>query len=362
METLTVALGERSYPIHVGRALLRNADLITPHLRQAKAAIVTNSTVADLYLQSVAEPLRGAGVEVIEIILPDGEEFKDWPTLNLIFDALLQRRCERSTTLIALGGGVVGDITGFAAACYQRGVPFLQVPTSLLAQVDSSVGGKTAINHPLGKNMLGAFHQPVMVLADTDTLATLPDRQLSAGLAEVIKYGLIRDLPFLEWIERNVERLLARDAPALAEAICRSCANKAEVVAADERESGERALLNLGHTFGHAIETGVGYGQWLHGEAVAAGIMMAVELSALLGWLASEDVERIERLLLRAELPVHGAPLTVDRYLELMQHDKKVEDGQLRLVLVPKLGTARLVSGIRRAMIEQAIRRRCTNA
>jgi len=362
MQTLTVALGDRSYPIHVGQALLGNAGLIIPHLRQAKAAIVTNTTVAALYLQEVAQPLRQAGVEVIEIILPDGEQYKDWPTLNLIFDALLRQRCERSTTLIALGGGVVGDITGFAAACYQRGVPFLQMPTSLLAQVDSSVGGKTAINHPLGKNMLGAFHQPMVVLADTNTLNTLPDRELSAGLAEVIKYGLIRDLAFLEWLERNVERLLARDPQALAEAICRSCANKAQVVAADERENGERALLNLGHTFGHAIETGVGYGQWLHGEAVAAGIMMAVELSALLGWLASNDVERIERLLLRAALPVYGAPLAVDRYVELMQHDKKVANGQLRLVLLPKLGTAQLVSGVPLGAIEQAIRRRCANA
>lgn len=355
METLTVELGERSYPIHVGHALLGTAGLLMPHLRRAKAAIVTNTTVAAIYLQRVAEPLRRAGVEVIEIILPDGEQFKDWPTLNLIFDALLHHRCERSTTLIALGGGVIGDITGFAAACYQRGVPFLQLPTTLLAQVDSSVGGKTAINHPLGKNMVGAFYQPQMVLADTDTLTTLPDRELSAGLAEVIKYGLIRDLPFLEWLELNLERLLAREPQALAEAICRSCANKAQVVAADERESGERALLNLGHTFGHAIETGVGYGEWLHGEAVAAGMMMAADLSALLGWLRAEDVKRVERLLLRAALPVYGAPMTVERYLELMQHDKKVEDGKLRLVLLKKLGAALLTDRAPLAEVERAI-------
>lgn len=362
METLTVALGERSYPIHVGRALLGSAQLFLPHLRQAKAAIVTNTTVAALYLRRVAEPLQRAGVEVVEIVLPDGEQFKDWPTLNLIFDALLQRRCERSTTLIALGGGVVGDITGFAAACYQRGIPFIQVPTTLLAQVDSSVGGKTAINHPSGKNMIGAFYQPKMVLADTDTLNTLPDRELSAGLAEVIKYGLIRDLPFLEWLELNIGRLLAREPQALAEAICRSCINKAQVVAADEREAGERALLNLGHTFGHAIETGVGYGEWLHGEAVAAGIMMAAQLSARLEWLGTDEVKRIERLLLRAALPAYGPPLPVDRYLDLMQHDKKVQNGKLRLVLLKGLGEAVLTDCASLPEVERAIMLRRTDA
>lgn len=340
METLNVALGDRSYPIYVGPALLERADLLLPFLRRPKAAIVTNTTVAPLYLQRLADPLRRAGVDVAEIILPDGEQFKDWQTLNSIFDVLLQRRCDRSTTLIALGGGVVGDITGFAAACFQRGVPFIQVPTTVLAQVDSSVGGKTAINHPLGKNMIGAFHQPQLVLADTDTLNTLPDRQLRAGLAEVIKYGLIRDLPFLEWLEASLDRLLEREAVALGEAICRSCRNKAEVVVADERETGERALLNLGHTFGHAIETGVGYGQWLHGEAVAAGTLMASELSSQLGWIAPHDVGRVERIFQRAGLPVYGPALAGERYLDLMQNDKKVQDGKIRLVLLRQIGQA----------------------
>ncbi|MEF8712823.1 MAG: 3-dehydroquinate synthase [Accumulibacter sp.] len=360
MKTLTVALGERSYPIHVGRGLIEHAELLV--LRQPKVAIVSNVTVAPLYLQRLADPLRRAGVEVVEMVLPDGERFKDWPTLNSIFDRLLERRCERSTTLIALGGGVVGDITGFAAACFQRGMPFIQVPTTLLAQVDSSVGGKTAINHPLGKNMIGAFHQPQLVLTDTDTLNTLPDRELRAGLAEVIKYGLIRDLPFLEWLEVNLESLLSREPAALAEAICRSCRNKAEVVVADEREAGERALLNLGHTFGHAIETGVGYGEWLHGEAIAVGSMMAAELSLLLGWIDRHDLLRVERLFQRAGLPVCGPALNVERYLELMQHDKKVQDGKLRLVLLQKLGQAVLSDAAPLAEIRRAIGARSMHA
>lgn len=360
MKTLTVALGDRSYPIHVGRGLIERAELLI--LRQPKAAIVSNVTVAPLYLQRLADPLRRAGVEVVEMVLPDGERFKDWQTLNSIFDGLLERRCERSTTLIALGGGVVGDITGFAAACFQRGMPFIQVPTTLLAQVDSSVGGKTGINHPLGKNMIGAFHQPQLVLADTDTLNTLPDRELRAGLAEVIKYGLIRDLPFLEWLEANLESLLSREPVALAEAICRSCRNKAEVVVADEREAGERALLNLGHTFGHAIETGVGYGEWLHGEAIAAGSMMAAELSSLLGWIDRHDLLRVERLFQRAGLPVCGPALNVERYLELMQHDKKVQDGKLRLVLLKKLGQAVLSDAAPLAEIRRAIGARSAHA
>lgn len=360
MKTLTVALGERSYPIHVGRGLIEHAELLV--LRQPKVAIVSNVTVAPLYLQRLAAPLRRAGVEVVKMVLPDGERFKDWPTLNSIFDRLLERRCERSTTLIALGGGVVGDITGFAAACFQRGMPFIQVPTTLLAQVDSSVGGKTAINHPLGKNMIGAFHQPQLVLTDTDTLNTLPDRELRAGLAEVIKYGLIRDLPFLEWLEVNLESLLSREPAALAEAICRSCRNKAEVVVADEREAGERALLNLGHTFGHAIETGVGYGEWLHGEAIAVGSMMAAELSLLLGWIDRHDLLRVERLFQRAGLPVSGPALNVERYLELMQHDKKVQDGKLRLVLLQKLGQAVLSDAAPLAEIRRAIGARSVHA
>jgi 3-dehydroquinate synthase len=362
METLTLALGDRSYPIHVGRDLLGRAELLLPALRQNRAAIVSNVTVAPLYLQRLRDSLEKAGVEVAEIVLPDGEEFKDWRTLNTIFDVLIERRCERSTTLIALGGGVVGDIGGFAAACFLRGMPFIQIPTTLLAQVDSSVGGKTAINHQLGKNMIGAFHQPKLVLADTATLDSLPERELRAGLAEVIKYGLIRDLPFLEWIELNLDRLLAREPTALVEAVYRSCRNKAEVVAADEREAGERALLNLGHTFGHAIETGVGYGEWLHGEAIAAGTLMAAELSFRLGWIDRQSVARIERLFQRAGLPVHGPMLSVERYLELMQSDKKVQDGKLRLVLLQQVGRAVLSDAASLADIRQVIEQRSGHA
>ena len=340
LQTLEVALGDRSYPIHIGGGLLQRADLILPAIGRKKAVIVTNTTVAPLYLARLTATLESAGVAASAVILPDGEEFKDWPTLNKIFDALLESRAERSTTLVALGGGVIGDMTGFAAACYQRGMPFIQVPTTLLSLVDSSVGGKTAINHPLGKNMIGAFYQPKLVLADIDTLDTLPDRELKAGLAEVIKYGLIRDAEFLAWIEEHLDGLLARDKSLLAEAVYRSCAHKAEVVARDERETGERALLNLGHTFGHAIETGLGYGVWLHGEAVAAGTVMAAELSARLGWIAAADVARVEQLFRRAGLPVAGPDLGVARYLELMRHDKKVEAGKLRLVLFRAIGEA----------------------
>lgn len=343
MRTLNVALGERSYPIHIGPGLLAQADLILPHLKSRSVAIVSNVTVAPLYLEMLATPLRAAGVKVTEVVLPDGEEFKNWDSLNTIFDALLANRCDRTTTLIALGGGVIGDLTGFAAASYQRGVPFIQVPTTLLSQVDSSVGGKTGINHPRGKNMIGAFLQPQLVLADTDTLKTLPERELSAGLAEVVKYGLIRDLPFLDWLEANMPALRARDAAALTYAIGRSCQNKAEVVAADEFETakeGGRALLNLGHTFGHAIETGLGYGAWLHGEAVGAGTVMAAELSRRLGWLSDADFQRTRDLLAAAGLPVVGAALGVDRYIDLMGHDKKVIAGKLRLVLLKRLGEA----------------------
>ncbi|MCS6786753.1 MAG: 3-dehydroquinate synthase [Thiobacillaceae bacterium] len=340
MQTLTVALGERSYPIHIGAGLLHRAEFIMPHLAQPRAAIVTNSTVGPLYLDTLSATLGQAGVEVLPIVLPDGEQYKNWETLNQIFDALLTARAERKTTLIALGGGVIGDLTGFAAACYLRGVPFVQVPTTLLAQVDSSVGGKTGINHPLGKNMIGAFYQPRLVLADTDTLNTLPDRELSAGLAEVIKYGLIRDLAFFEWLEANMARLLARDSAALGDAIYHSCRNKAEVVAADEREAGQRALLNLGHTFGHAIEAGLGYGVWLHGEAVAAGTMLAAELSRRLGYLTAAEVERIAALFERARLPVKPPALGVETYLRYMGVDKKVEGGRIRFVLLKRLGEA----------------------
>ncbi|GEC95432.1 3-dehydroquinate synthase [Zoogloea ramigera] len=359
MRTLSVALDARSYPIHIGTGLLADPGLILPYLKSKRVAVITNTVVGPLYLAPFVAALRERGLRVTEIVLPDGEAHKDWPTLNLIFDGLLGDRCDRSTTLIALGGGVVGDMVGFAAASYQRGVPFIQVPTTLLSQVDSSVGGKTAINHPLGKNMIGAFYQPRLVLADIATLGTLPDRELKAGLAEVIKYGLIRDLPFLDWIEANLDRLLARDGEALAEAVERSCRNKAEVVAADETEQGERATLNLGHTFGHAIETGLGYGEWLHGEAVAAGAVMAAELSRRLGWLSDADVERVRRIHERAGLPVKGAALGADRYLELMAHDKKVSDGTLRLVLLKAIGRAVITSEASTADIRAAIEACC---
>lgn len=359
MRTLNVALGARSYPILIERGLIDRAELLLPHLRTPRVAVVTNDVVGPLYLDRFCAGLRANGITVSSVVLPDGEAHKDWPTLNLIFDMLLGERCERSTTLIALGGGVVGDMGGFAAATYQRGMPFIQVPTTLLSQVDSSVGGKTAINHPLGKNMVGAFYQPRLVLADTATLDTLPERELSAGLAEVIKYGLIRDPDFFDWLERNIERLLERDAEALAYAIERSCRNKAEVVVADETEQGVRALLNLGHTFGHAIETGLGYGEWLHGEAVAAGTMMAAELSRRLGWLSGADVERIGALFLRAGLPVRGPDLGVECYLDLMAHDKKVEAGRLRLVLLRAIGQAVMHAESPQADIIAAIERCC---
>jgi len=359
MRTLNVDLGDRAYPIHIGRGLLGDASLITPHLKTRRAFVVTNDVVAPLYLERLTATLRGAGVRVDHVVLPDGEAHKDWETLNRVFDALLQTRCERSTTLIALGGGVIGDMGGFAAATYQRGMPFIQIPTTLLAQVDSSVGGKTAINHPLGKNMIGAFYQPRLVLADIDTLHTLPDRELSAGLAEIIKYGLIRDLPLFEWLETSIERLLARDAEALAFAIERSCANKAEIVAADETEQGVRALLNLGHTFGHAIEAGMGYGEWLHGEGVAAGTVMAATLSQRLGMLPAADVGRIVSMFERARLPVRGPQLPVSRYLDLMASDKKVEEGRLRLILLEAIGRAVIRGDAPLAEISSAIETCC---
>jgi 3-dehydroquinate synthase len=340
MRSLNVALDERAYDIHIGRGLIDRGDLFASVLKRKRAVIVSNDIVAPLYAARVQRALDAVDVAHQLVVLPDGEAHKDWSTLNLIFDALLGARVERSTTLIALGGGVVGDMVGFAAATYQRGVPFIQVPTTLLSQVDSSVGGKTAINHPLGKNMIGAFHQPKRVLADIDTLGTLPDRELRAGLAEVIKYGLIRDRDFFDWLEANMPRLLARDADALAFAIERSCRNKAEVVIEDETETGVRALLNLGHTFGHAIETGLGYGEWLHGEAVAAGTLMAAELSRRLGWLSDEDVARVGRIHAAAGLALRGPRLGVERYLELMSHDKKVDAGRLRLVLLRAIGEA----------------------
>jgi 3-dehydroquinate synthase len=354
MKTLVVDLGERSYPIYIGEGLLEHGDLLRSHLSGRQVMIVTNETVAPLYLQSVLKAFLE--FQCNTTVLPDGEKYKTWETLNHIFDGLVENRCDRRTTILALGGGVIGDLAGFAAACYQRGVPFIQIPTTLLAQVDSSVGGKTGINHPLGKNMIGAFHQPNCVLIDTTTLKTLPDRELSAGLAEVIKYGLIRDVDFLEWLEKNIKALLQRDTAALVEAIERSCRNKAEVVAADERESGLRALLNLGHTFGHAVETGVGYGEWLHGEAIAAGMCMAADLSARLGWIEEADVARIVAIIRRAGLPVRApANLSPDRLLELMAVDKKVQDGKIRLVLLKSLGEAVVTADYDAAMLRETL-------
>ncbi|MFL9609344.1 3-dehydroquinate synthase [Methylobacillus sp. Pita2] len=355
MQTLHVDLGERSYPIHIGRGLLTQPDLILQHLKRKQVAIVTNTTVAPLYLEKLAQPLRDAGVKVIPIVLPDGEAYKNSATLNLIYDALLENRCERSTTVIALGGGVIGDLAGYAAATYLRGVPFIQVPTTLLSQVDSSVGGKTGINHPLGKNMIGAFYQPQVVLADIDTLSTLPERELSAGLAEVIKYGLIRDEPFFAWQEANMQKLLALETEAMSYAIYRSCENKAEVVAADERESGERALLNLGHTFGHAIENAMGYGVWLHGEAVAAGTILAADLSHRLGWLNDGDIDRIKAIFKKARLPIEAPALGVDRYLDLMGLDKKVVDGQIRLVLQQGIGKSLVTSDYDASLLKETL-------
>ncbi|OGA17552.1 MAG: 3-dehydroquinate synthase [Betaproteobacteria bacterium RIFCSPLOWO2_02_FULL_65_24] len=355
MQTLRVALGERAYPIHIGSGLLNAAELFAPHLAQKRVAIVTNEIVAPLYLPRLRHTLRSAGIDTLEIILPDGEEHKNWSTLNEIFEALLAARAERKTTMIALGGGVVGDVTGFAAATYQRGVPYIQVPTTLLAQVDSSVGGKTAINHPRGKNMIGAFYQPRVVVSDMDTLKTLPARELKAGLAEVIKHGAIRDATFFDWLEHNVERLLAGDAEALGHAVLRSCEIKAAIVASDEREEGERALLNFGHTFGHAIETGLGYGTWLHGEAVAAGMALAADLSARLGMLARSDAGRVTSLLARAGLPVAVKGLATNRFRELMSVDKKANDGRLRFILLQGIGSASIRGDVPELSVNQTL-------
>jgi len=341
MKTLTVSLGERSYPIHIGDQTLDQRDLIQPHISGHQVMLVSNETIAPLYLDKLMRSLDG--LDVATTILPDGEQYKTMDTTNRVFTELLKQRHNRSTTLIALGGGVVGDITGFAAACYQRGVPFIQVPTTLLAQVDSSVGGKTGVNHPLGKNMIGAFYQPQVVIADTCTLKTLDDRQLSAGIAEIIKYGLIRDAEFFDWLEQNMSALLERNEAALSYAILRSCQNKAEVVSADEREGGQRALLNLGHTFGHAIETGMGYGSWLHGEAVATGMLMAAELSSRCNMLDRASVDRTRNLLIKARLPVNPpSSITPEQFLELMSVDKKNIDGVLRLVLLQDIGLAEI--------------------
>jgi 3-dehydroquinate synthase len=339
-ERIHIDLAERGYDILVGAGLLGQAETYADLPRGTSAVVVTNTTVAPLLADRLVTVLRARFAQVQVIELPDGESNKDWATLNLIFDALLGANCDRKTTLFALGGGVVGDMTGFAAACYMRGVPYVQVPTTLLAQVDSSVGGKTAINHPLGKNMIGVFNQPLCVVADLDTLDTLPERELIAGLAEVIKYGPIADAAFLDWIDANLDALKARDKAALAHAIKRSCEIKAWVVAQDEREAGLREILNFGHTFGHAIETGLGYGMWLHGEAVGCGMVMGADLSARLGLIDSAYAQRIQRIVERAGLPIAGPRLGTPRYLDLMRHDKKSRAGAIRFVVIEAPGRA----------------------
>ncbi len=336
---LNVELAERSYPITIGPGLLDDAALLARHIDGGKAAIVTNTTVAPLYLARVAGALKAGGHEVVEIVLPDGEEFKTWESLNLVFDALLKARCDRKTTIVALGGGVIGDLAGFAASSYMRGVPFVQVPTTLLSQVDSSVGGKTGINHPLGKNMIGAFYQPRAVIADTATLDTLPARELSAGLAEVIKHGAILDAAYFDWIEANIAKLVACEPEAMAYAIARSCEIKAEVVRKDEREGGLRAVLNFGHTFGHAIEAGLGFGTWLHGEAVGCGMVMAADLSARLGLVDEATVGRVRSLVKAAGLPTVAPDLGAERWIELMAVDKKNEGGEIKFILLKPLGS-----------------------
>ena len=354
MRHLMVELGDRRYPIAIGPRLFDDHDLMTRDVASRQVMIVTNDVVAPLYLAKVKSHFDDRQLETI--ILPDGEAFKTMEAAMTVFDRLLQHKYSRTAHLIALGGGVIGDLAGFAAACYQRGIPFVQMPTTLLSQVDSSVGGKTAVNHALGKNMIGAFYQPKAVIADMSTLSTLKDRELSAGLAEVIKYGLIRDLKFFEWLEVNMEALVARDPEALASAVERSCQNKAEVVALDEREMGERATLNLGHTFGHAIETGLGYGAVLHGEAVAIGTLLAADLSCRLGYLKVTDIERIKRLLIRARLPTTVPPgLSPEDFLEHMAVDKKNVEGQLRLILLKRIGEAHLPMQVELNLIKQTL-------
>ncbi|CAI3139021.1 3-dehydroquinate synthase [Acinetobacter calcoaceticus] len=354
MQTLHVELGERRYPIFIG-SQLDPKQLLEPYIHGQQVMIVSNETVAPLYLSHYQDALKSLGKTIATCILPDGEKYKDIQHLNLIFDALLEAGFNRDCTVLALGGGVIGDMAGFASACFQRGVYFVQVPTTLLSQVDSSVGGKTGINHPLGKNMLGAFQQPQVVLADMAQLNTLPDRELSAGLSEVIKYALLGDADFLVWLEQNMDGLVGRDANLLAEAVYRSCAHKARIVANDEKEQGERALLNLGHTFGHAIESYLGYGTWLHGEAVATGMVMAADLSQRLGWISSDDVERTKKIIQRANLPISCPKIPLDEFLGYMAHDKKVLNGQLRLVLLKQLGQAVITKDFDVELMKQAI-------
>ena len=354
MQTLYVELGERRYPIFIG-SQLDPQQLLEPYIHGNQVMIVSNTTVEPLYLAHYLSAIEQLGKTVKTCILPDGEKYKDSQHLNLIFDALLEAGFNRDCTVLALGGGVIGDMAGFASACFQRGVYFIQVPTTLLSQVDSSVGGKTGINHPLGKNMIGAFQQPQVVLADMAQLSTLPDRELSAGLAEVIKYALLGDIEFLAWLETHMDALVGRDADLLAEAVYRSCAHKARIVANDEKEQGERALLNLGHTFGHAIESYLGYGVWLHGEAVATGMVMAADLSYRMGWISQTDLERTKNIIQRAHLPVACPQIPLDEFLAYMAHDKKVLDGQLRLVLMKQLGQAIITREFDVEQMKQAI-------
>jgi 3-dehydroquinate synthase len=343
MKTLHVDLASRSYPIYIGTNLLEQAALFEPHLKSSSTVfIVSNTTVAPLYAKTLMNTLSQLGKTVRLLELPDGESYKDWQHLQLIFDELLAHGADRQSMIVALGGGVVGDMAGFGAASFMRGIRFIQVPTTLLAQVDSSVGGKTGINHPLGKNMIGAFHQPVAVIADLNTIRTLPPRELSAGLAEVIKHGAIADADFLDWIEANTSALLACDTDAMAHAVLRSCEIKSAVVSADEREGGIRATLNFGHTFGHAIESGLGYGEWLHGEAVGCGMVMAADLSARLGQIGEADAQRLKRIIESMHLPIAPPKLGAERFMELMQVDKKTEAGQIRYITLGSIGAARI--------------------
>ncbi|AWW47252.1 3-dehydroquinate synthase [Polynucleobacter paneuropaeus] len=352
MKTLKVDLGQRSYPIFIGSDLIDRPELFEACSKASSIYIVTNTTVAPLYAERLSKTLASFGKSVRTIALPDGESFKDWKNLQTIFDELLKHGADRQTVLIALGGGVIGDMTGFAAASFMRGIRFIQVPTTLLSQVDSSVGGKTGINHPLGKNMIGAFHQPIAVIADLSTLKTLPPRELSAGLAEVIKHGAIADANFLNWIEANTSALLACDIEAMSHAVLRSCEIKSAVVSADEREGGVRATLNFGHTFGHAIEAGMGYGEWLHGEAVGCGMVMGAKLSCLLKKITQADADRLTRIIHSMHLPTTAPKFGAERYIELMQVDKKAEGGQIRYVLLEQIGKAYIATAPHEAVVE----------
>ena len=355
MEQLNVELGDRSYPIYIAAGLLEQSDLWRPAIQGKRVMICTNTTVGPLYASRLASTLTKAGAEAVsQVVLPDGEAYKDWPTLQRIFDALMENRADRKTVMVALGGGVIGDMAGFAASAFMRGIPFIQVPTTLLSQVDSSVGGKTGINHPMGKNMIGAFYQPQMVVADISTLNTLPDRELSCGLAEIIKHGAIADVAYLRDVEALMPQLLARDAKALAQVVRRSCEIKADVVSKDEKEAGIRATLNFGHTFGHAIEAGMGYGQWLHGEAVGCGMVIAAHLCQLMGRLSADDYACLKKVVVDAKLPVLPPPMKVSQFMELMAHDKKADSGKIQYVLLSGLGQAS-TSPVDELVVRQAL-------